>query len=48
MFESVNCHTLFLPATKKLLLQDLSMVSVNSYDNKHNKALLYIRPLKKT
>jgi hypothetical protein len=24
MFESVNCHTLFLPATKKALLQDLS------------------------
>uniref|UniRef100_A0A1X7U5G1 GB1/RHD3-type G domain-containing protein n=1 Tax=Amphimedon queenslandica TaxID=400682 RepID=A0A1X7U5G1_AMPQE len=24
MFESVDCHTLFLPATKKSLLQDLS------------------------
>ena len=45
MFESVNCHTLFLPATKKLLLQDLSMVCVNSYNNKYK---LYIRPLKKT
>lgn len=28
IFESVNCHTLFLPATKKLLLQDLSVVSI--------------------
>ena len=27
MFESVDCHTLFLPATKKSLLQDLSQVS---------------------
>ena len=26
MFESVDCHTLFLPATKRTVLQDLSTV----------------------
>ena len=26
IFDSVDCHTLFLPATKKVLLQDLSKV----------------------
>lgn len=26
IFDSVDCHTLFLPATKKNLLQDLSRV----------------------
>jgi len=27
MFDTVDCHTLFLPATRKHLLQDLSRVS---------------------
>ena len=26
IFDTVDCHTLFLPATKKVLLQDLSKV----------------------
>ena len=40
MFESVNCHTLFLPATKKLLLQDLSVVNCELLKYKHNNFII--------
>lgn len=33
IFDSIDCHTLFLPATKRILLQDLSKVSRMKYNS---------------
>ena len=43
IFDTVDCHTLFLPATKKVLLQDLSKVRASlSVQSKINHFLIIL------